>query len=82
MVGEGYAPSTVHNMVLPVRAIYRWLISRGVMVTNPTVGLSLPAVRGRRERFCPPREAEALLVALPRSGREPYLPRWGRYGLR
>jgi integrase len=31
---------------------------------NPTVGLSLPAVRGRRERVARPAEARALLEAL------------------
>jgi len=69
LVADGYGESTVHNVVLPIRSIYRWLVSRGMTAANPTVGLSLPAVRARRERFAPPRESAALLAALPESDR-------------
>ena len=36
---------------------------------NPTTGLELPAVEGRRERIASPAEAEALLAALPERDR-------------
>ncbi|MCA1697890.1 MAG: site-specific integrase [Actinobacteria bacterium] len=46
----------------------RWprrAIARSEVVQNPTLGLSLPAVRGRRERVARPEEARALISALP-----------------
>ena len=36
---------------------------------NPTEGLSLPAVRGRRDRVARPAESRALIGALPREDR-------------
>jgi integrase len=36
---------------------------------NPCTGLELPAVRGRRERFASPEEAEALVAAVPEPDR-------------
>ena len=54
----------MRNAVLPLRAIYRRALSRLEAFSNPTVGLALPAVRGRRERVARPAEARALLEAL------------------
>jgi integrase len=65
MVGEGLSPSTVRNTVLPLRAIYRRAIARSEVLVNPTVGLALPANRGRRERVARPAEARALIEAAP-----------------
>ncbi len=64
LVAEGLAPSTVRNAILPLRAIYRRLISRSEVLLNPTLGLALPAVRATRERVAHPTEAQALLEAL------------------
>ncbi len=61
----GAAPSTVRNAVLPLRAIYRRAHSHEIVAVNPTLGLTLPAVRGQRDRVTPPNEAAALLTALP-----------------
>ena len=36
---------------------------------NPTTGLELPAVRGRRDRIASPTEAAALIEALPERDR-------------
>jgi hypothetical protein len=36
---------------------------------NPTSGIQLPAVRGRRERIASPAEAQQLIAALPPSDR-------------
>lgn len=69
MVGEGLGPSTVRNTVLPLRAIYRRALLRGVVVQNPTLGLSLPAHRPKRDRIARPAEADALLRVLPDSDR-------------
>jgi integrase len=65
MVGEGCAPSTVRNAVLPLRAIYRRALDRGEVGINPTSKLSLPALRPRRERVPRASEAAALIAALP-----------------
>ena len=54
---------------MPLRAIYRRAVSRGDVTINPTTGLELPAVRGRRERIASPREAEQLLAALDEADR-------------
>ena len=54
---------------MPLRAIFRRALSRGDMAVNPTRGLELPAVRGKRDRIVSPEEAEALLAALPERDR-------------
>jgi integrase len=55
----------VRNAVLPLRAIFRRAVARREVVENPTLGLSLPAVRGRRERIARPHEARALIATAP-----------------
>jgi integrase len=64
MLACGFGPSTVRNAVLPLRAIYRRALSRSEVLVNPTVGLTLPAYRGRRERVARASEAQALLAVL------------------
>jgi integrase len=66
---EGLDPSTIRNQVMPLRAIYRRAVSRGEVAVNPTTGLELPAVRGKRDRIASPTEAEALIAALPAGDR-------------
>lgn len=41
----------------------------GELAVNPCSGLELPAVRGRRERFASPEEAERLIAAAPERDR-------------
>jgi integrase len=65
LVGKGCSPSAVRNAVLPLRAIYRRALDRGEVDVNPTLKLSLPAVRLRRERVPRPSEAAALIAAVP-----------------
>jgi integrase len=62
LLAGGAQPSTVHNQIMPVRAICRW--RRREVAVNPTLGLSLPAVRLGRVRIVTPAEAEMLLAAL------------------
>jgi integrase len=62
LLAAGAQPSTIHNQIMPVRAICRW--RRREVAVNPTVGLSLPAVRSGRVRIVSPAEAELLLAAL------------------
>ncbi len=65
LLGEGLDPSTVRNVLMPLRVIYRRAIEDGDLAVNPTGHLRLPAVRGRRERIASPEEAKLLLAALP-----------------
>jgi integrase len=65
LLADGLNPSTIQVTLLPIRAIYRRALSRGEVAANPCSGLELPAVRGRRERYATPAEAEALIAALP-----------------
>jgi integrase len=64
LVASGLSPSTVRNAILPLRAIYRQALRRAEVLVNPTVGLALPASRGRRDRVAHPAEAQELLEAL------------------
>jgi integrase len=54
---------------MPLRAIFRRALARGDVSVNPTRGLELPAVRGKRDRIVSSEEAEALLAALPEHDR-------------
>ena len=65
LLARGLSPSSVQTTLLPLRAIYRRALARGEVAVNPCTGLRLPAVRGRRERFASPAEAEALIAAAP-----------------
>jgi integrase len=69
LLAKGLDPSTVRNALMPLRAIYRRALSRGEVAVNPTTGLELPAVRGKRDRIASPAEAAALIQALPESDR-------------
>lgn len=69
LLASGLDPSTVRNALMPVRAICRRAVARGELAVNPTTGVELPAVRGRRERFASAEEAEALIEALPQTDR-------------
>jgi integrase len=69
LLGEGFDPSTIRNTLMPLRAIYRRALARGEATLNPTTGLELPAVRGRRDRIASPAEAAALIAALPERDR-------------
>lgn len=64
MLADGLDPSTIRNVLMPLRVIYRRALSRGEVSVNPTHGLELPAPRGCRDRIATPAEAEQLLAAL------------------
>jgi hypothetical protein len=59
----------VQTTLLPLRAIYRRAIDRGLVLVDPCSGLRLPAVRGRRDRIASPVEAETLIGAVPERDR-------------
>jgi integrase len=65
LVGDGADPSTIRNTLMPLRAVYRRALARGDVAVNPTTGIELPAVRGRRDRIASPEEAAKLLAAVP-----------------
>jgi integrase len=65
LLADGLDPSTVRNALMPLRSLYRRAIARGEVAINPTTGIELPAVRGKRERIASPEEARQLLTALP-----------------
>lgn len=69
LVAEGLDASTVRNVLMPVRAIYRRALRDEAVMVNPCAGLDLPASRGRRDRICSAAEAAALLDALPEGDR-------------
>jgi integrase len=64
LLSEGLDPSTVRNILMPLRVIYRRAVRRGEVHMNPTVDLELPGVEGARNRVASPGEAEELLKAL------------------
>lgn len=66
LMAEGYGASTIRNTLLPLRVIFRRALVRGEVAVNPTMGLELPAVRGRRDRIASPSEAVRLVAALER----------------
>ena len=63
LVAKGLNPSTVRNTFMPLRALYRR--SRRQVPVNPTAGLELPAVTGRRDRIASREEAASFLGCLP-----------------
>jgi integrase len=69
LLADGLSPSTVRNVLMPLRVAFREAVAVGDVRVNPTLGLRLPASRGRRDRVAAPEEAEALLDALPEGDR-------------
>ncbi len=65
LLAQGLDPSTIRNAIMPLRVIYRRALARGDVAVNPTAGLELPAVRGKRDRIASPGEAAQLIEALP-----------------
>jgi integrase len=64
LLAAGRNPSTIRNVLMPLRVIFRRAVEDGDVAVNPCTHLRLPAVRGRRERIASPQEAEQLLAAL------------------
>jgi integrase len=66
---DGLKPSTVHNKLDPLRVMFRRAVEDDTLTVDPTDGLRLPAVRGKRERIASPASAEALIAAAPEQDR-------------
>ena len=69
LLAAGHDPSTIRNTFMGLRALYRRAVARGDVLLNPTAGLQLPAVRGRRDRIASVIEADRLLTVLPEGDR-------------
>jgi integrase len=69
---DGLSPSSIRNTVMPLRAIYKRAHRRGEVATNPTLKLSLPVDRSRRDRVAAPTELGPLLDALQPADRAIY----------
>ena len=54
---------------MPLRVVCRRALSRGDIQVNPTTGIEIAAVRGRRTRFAMPAEAHELIEAEPTQDR-------------
>ena len=65
MLAEKRDASTIRNALMPLRVIFRRAVSRGEVAVNPTSGIELPAVEGKRDRIASPEEAQQLIEALP-----------------
>jgi integrase len=61
---RGLAASTVRNVVMPLRAIYRHASRMGWVRANPTLGMLVPAGSGRRMRIVTPDRIPVYLGAL------------------
>jgi integrase len=69
LVAEGLAPSTVRNILMPLRVLYRRLLRLEEVLASPMDHLELPADTGKRLRIAPPEEAAELLAAVPAGDR-------------
>ena len=61
--------SSILGALMPLKAIYRRAVARGLVAVNPTSGLEMPAMRGRRDRIVSPEHATTLLGALSEDDR-------------
>jgi integrase len=66
---DGKAASTIRNILMPMRVLYRRLLRLEEQTVSPMDHLELPAVRGQRLRIAPPEEAAVLIAAAPAEDR-------------
>jgi integrase len=69
LLGIPLDASTIRNVLMPLRVIFRRALEDGLVAVNPTERLRLPAVRGRRDRIASPSEAATLIAAAPERDR-------------
>lgn len=65
LLAEGLSGGTVANILNPLQAMYRRLVRREIVASNPTVDIELPRPRRRRDRILSPLESLNYLEALP-----------------
>lgn len=62
---RGLAAQTVKNVVMPLRALYRYAVDdMEWLAANPTKGIRVPAGAGKRMRFLAPAQIPTVLEAL------------------
>jgi integrase len=64
--GTGISDSTLRNCFVPLQALFRRAKLRQVIAVNPAADLELPTGDNGRERAVTPKDAVALLKALPK----------------
>lgn len=69
LIDEWRAAGLQPNTLNPLQVIARRAVRDGDLAIDPTDGLELPAIRGRRDRIASPAEAAALIAALPAADR-------------
>ncbi|MEO8966459.1 MAG: hypothetical protein ABI355_02615 [Solirubrobacteraceae bacterium] len=66
---DGLTASTVQNTLNQLQVIARRTVRSGELPIDPTDGLELPSIGGRRDRIASPAEAAAPIAALPAADR-------------
>jgi integrase len=66
---DGLRASTVQNTLNPLQVIARRAVRSGDLAIDPTDGLELPSIRGRRNRIASLDEAAELVAAAPKDDR-------------
>jgi integrase len=66
---RGLATSTIRNVLMPLRAMYRHAVRVRWVAANPTVGLELPSVDERRVRTLPLERVDEYVAAVPAADR-------------
>ena len=69
LLGEGIADSTIRDVFVPVQAVFRRARKMGDVALNPAEDLELPTGETRTRRAVTPKEAAALVDALPETER-------------
>jgi integrase len=69
LAGAGKSGSTIRNVLMPIRVIYRHALERDQVAVNPTQNLRLPNGHKPRDRAATVTEAADLLAALPHDDR-------------
>ena len=62
---DGKKPSTIRNILMPLRVVFRVAIRNEEVSINPVAAVELPADDGRRDRFATAEETQALIAAVP-----------------
>jgi len=63
LAGAGYSRSSMARKLAAVRTFFRFAERRGIVISNPTLGLKTPKVDRRLPRFLEVAEIEKLLTA-------------------
>lgn len=63
--GDGLSGSSVRNVIVALKVIYRRMLEDDTITVNPTTALRLPPPAGVRDRAASAAEVDALLDALP-----------------